>query len=461
MRILRPTILIGVVSALVLFGFGCKGLSPEEKAAIKPIALEYWTVYENPEALDAVIKKYTQLRPHITVKVKQFRADEIYTKLVEALSIDKGPDIISVNNRDLGAYLNKLNPMPASIKDTTVVYEKGQLETKTSITSRQRQLVTMDQLGKDYVQAVKKDVVRNGKIYGLPLSFDVMALYYNKDILDRAGIPVAPKTWIEFQEQVKKLTKFDKASGKISLAGAAIGSGENVVGSSDILYVLFEQSDLPFVNSSGKAVFNQRTQSTSNELSSQEFVVNFYTDFANPTRDTYSWNETMPNALDSFVNGSAAFFFGYSYHRPVIKQRAPQMNFEVVPMLQLNPEAPVNVANYWVQSVVQKSKHPNEAWGLIDYLTHSAAVKDYLDKSERPTAIRAYVSKQKEVPELEPFASQVLTASNWYFGKNYPAADKALKDMFKEWLQPVKEEELKDWHQQVLNRAASKVNQTF
>lgn len=70
----------------------------------------------------------------------------------------------------------------------------------------------------------------------------------------------------------------------------------------------------------------------------------------------------MDNALDKFVNGSVAFFFGYSYQTcQIIKARAPQLNFSILPMLQLNPEQPVNVANYWVQSVVDKSKHKNES----------------------------------------------------------------------------------------------------
>ena len=62
---------------------------------------------------------------------------------------------------------------------------------------------------------------------------------------------------------------------------------------------------------------------------------------------------------------------------------APQLNFGLLPMLQLNAERPVNAANYWVQAVVGKSPRQNEAWGLIDYLAHSPANKIYLDATNR------------------------------------------------------------------------------
>jgi ABC-type glycerol-3-phosphate transport system substrate-binding protein len=308
------------------------------------------------------------------------------------------------------------------------------------------------------VQAVKGDAMRNGKIYGLPLSLDVMGIYYNKDLLDRAGIPLPPKTWEEFQKDVEKLVKIDKNTNKIIQAGAALGTGANIPGSDDILYVLFQQSKVPFVNSSGQAVFNQGGDSHSESPAAP--ILNFYTDFANPTRSSYTWNDSMPNALDSFVNGSLAFFIGYSYDYPIIKARAPQLNFEVMPMLQISDENPVNVASYSLQTVLLKSKHPNEAWNVVDTLTHSTAVKGYLDRTNRPTALRYYIGDQQTKPELAPFLSQALVANNWYRGNNYPAAQKAVQDIFGEWLTPSTAVSPEEWMSTILNRAVQKINQT-
>jgi len=407
--------------------------------------------------LQTQIDKYKVSRPYLTINLKQLRADEIYPRLLESLAEDHGPDIISVRNRWMRFYQPKLAAMPASVPDTTVLVEKKTLGVQTTVTTVSVNLPTATQIDREYVQAVKNDVIMGDKIYGLPLSLDNMAIYYNKDLLDQAGVPEPPKNWEDFQAAVKKLTKFDKKSGKILQSGVDMGTGNNIPGFEDLLYILFKQSNIGFVNKAGFATFNSAAPNQANPAMS---VMNFYTDFANSARDTYTWNEDLDNGLDKFVNGSLAFFFGYSYHFPVIKARAPQLNVAILPMLQLNPEQPVNAANYWVQSVTDKSKNKNEAWGLLNFLAHSKATKDYLDQSGRPSALRTYIAGQLDNTELFPFVSQVLISDSWYKGKDYDTAVKALGSMAHEWLLPPPQvgREL-EWQQEVLNRAAAKFNQ--
>jgi multiple sugar transport system substrate-binding protein len=449
---------IALSSFLVLAGLGCKGPSKQEAAATRPVILEYWTVFDDVDALQTQIDKYKADRPYLTINLKQLTSAELYPRLLEALASDHGPDIISIRNRWMRFYQPKLSAMPPTVSDAIVRTEKTTLGTNTTVNTAVLNLPTVTQIDKEYVQAVKNDVVIDNKVYGLPLSLENMALYYNKDLLDKAGVAEPPKNWEDFQTAVKKLTKFDKKSGKILQAGAALGTGNNIPGFEDLIYTLFKQSNIPFVNKSGFAAFQSGPANQANPAMS---VMNFYTDFANSSRDTYTWNEEIGNALDQFVNGSLAFFFGYSYHYPVIKARAPQLNVSILPMLQLNPEQPVNAANYWVQTVVDKSKNKNEAWGLLNFLAHSKATKDYLDQSGRPSALRTYIAGQLDNNELFPFVSQVLISDSWYKGKDYDTTVKALGDMAHEWLLPPRQEgrEL-EWHQEVLNRAAAKFNQT-
>ncbi len=459
---LQKIITVAITAILVCSGFGCKAVSTDLQNATRPVSLEMWTVYDDTAALNSLIAKYRADHPYISITVRQLRADEMYPRLVEALAEDKGPDIVSVRNRSIRGMRTKLAPMPDTVRDATVQEVKATIGTNTVITPVVRKMLNPLQLDREYVQAVKNDVVVDGKIYGLPLSLDTMALFYNKDLLDRAGIPVPPKNWDEFQAAVKKLTKYDKKANTIIQSGTALGTGNNVTGSDDLLYVLFKQSGLDFVARDGRPVFNFISRDQEAGETPSMGVMNFYTDYANPNRDTYTWNSTLGSSLDRFVDGSLAFFFGYSYHVPVVKSRAPQLNLGILPLLQLNPEQPVNVADYWVQSVVAKSKHSEAAWGFIDYLAHSGATKEYLDRTGRPTAMRAFIASQSEKPELAPFISQVLIASNWYHGSNYEAARQVIVDMLGEWLKdPPDPERIVEWRQEILNRAASKIDQTF
>jgi len=454
-----------MMACFTFVGFGCKGTTAEQAAATKAVSLEYWTVYDDVEQINAQIAKYTASRPYLKVTVRQLRSDELYDRLVEALAEDKGPDIISVHTRDLARFQSKLATMPPSYTDTTVTTKKNVInQIETIINTRSIALPTVFQIGNEYLQTVKKDVIVDNKIYGLPLSLDTMAIYFNKDLLDRAQVAQPPVTWTEFQEAAKKITKYNTETGKITQAGAALGSANNIEGVDDILYILFKQNSVNLISSDNHATFNAAIRDTSGaNISPAISVMDFYTDFANATRDTYSWNESMENSLDAFVQGKLGFFFGYSYDNAQIKSRAPQLNYGILPMIQLDPDNQVNAANYWVQSVVAKSNNQNTAWGLINFLTHTSAVKEYLAATKRPTAMRAYVAEQKTDVELEPFVSQLLVAENWYRGNDYAGATQALKDMISEWLQvpPKFEGKVTQWDQEVLNRAASKLNQTL
>lgn len=449
---------------IVMGGAGCQSAQVQQQAvSVKPVKLEFWTVFDDVDELKALTAKYTAERPYVTINIRQLRAEEVYQRLIEALAEDRGPDIISVRNRWLVGLKSKLSTMPVEVNDTKVQITGSSVNSQEVIIPGSRRLLTVDQLKNEYVRAVGDDVIMDGQIYGLPLSLENMAVFYNKDILDRAGIAEVPRNWKDLQEAIKKITKLDR-TGKIVQAGAGLGTSSNVPGFDDLIYILFRQTGLSFVDrQTGHPVF----QLTGNTVSSDQEppamgVMDFYTSFADPANASYSWNDSQPSALDSFTNGSLAFFFGYSYHTPVIRAKAPQLNFGIAPLFQLNSDNPVNTANYWVQAVTKKSKNQEAAWSVIDYLAHSPVTKEYLDKTTRPTALRTYIAGQLDNPDLSPFVSQALVSTNWYRGTNYDAAIKALGDMVKEWQLPIPDgEQATRWRQNILNRAASKIDQTF
>lgn len=56
----------------------------------------------------------------------------------------------------------------------------------------------------------------SGGIYGLPMDSGPMALFYNKEVLDRAGVGEPPRTWDDYYEAVRKI----KAAGSCIEADA-------------------------------------------------------------------------------------------------------------------------------------------------------------------------------------------------------------------------------------------------
>ncbi|MEU4832984.1 sugar ABC transporter substrate-binding protein [Streptosporangium sp. NPDC023615] len=87
-------------------------------------------------------------------------------------------------------------------------------------------LTTTEETGAD-TSAVAPNLLAagqtGGKTYGIPIGANTLALYYNKEVLDKAGVDVAEvKDWASLTAALEKV----KASGKKGITFSAIGTEE-------------------------------------------------------------------------------------------------------------------------------------------------------------------------------------------------------------------------------------------
>ncbi|HKK54132.1 MAG TPA: extracellular solute-binding protein [Patescibacteria group bacterium] len=450
------------ISLLLLFiltsGFGCKGVDKEVQEAMKPITLEYWRVFDGPDTFEEIIKNYNRIHPFINIEYKKLRYEEYEDELLNALAEDRGPDMFSIHNTWMKKYENKIKPLPEQI---TMAYpvEKGSIKKEIIPELRTKRTISPKQLKDIFVDVVSHDVVfDDNKIYGLPMYVDTLALYYNRSLLNNAGIATIPKYWnSEFQQSVKKLTKHDNRYGIIQ-SGVSLGGSDNIERYSDILSLLMMQNGAIMLNDSNQVQFHSIPPAfKSDDYNPGLEALRFYTDFSNPTKEVYSWNEDLNSSMEMFISGNLALTFSYSYSLEDIKNRAPKLNFSVAKMPQIegNP-IDINFANYWIEVVSKKSKYADEAWDFIHFATSQEQVTSYLDETNKPTAIRSIISEQEiENPELSIFANQTLTARSWYQGESPQAMEEIMGEMIDSIIN--KESELIE----AINLAASKVQQTI
>jgi len=464
---MKKIIFLSLFIFLTTAGLGCKGLSADEQEAIKPITLDYWRVYDDSDSFADIITAYNALHPNVTINYKKLRPEEFETELINALAEDRGPDMFSIQNTWITAYQSKILPMPASVRVVSQ-HTEGTYQKKLVVDISNVPTPTAKQIQDAYVGAVAADVIRpeinaQGQsvktIWGLPLAVDTLVLYYNKTMLDAAGIAEPPKNWEDFQKAVKSLSKISPEN-KILQSGVALGTSKNVLRSADILALLMMQNGTIMAGENNYPTFNLMPQEVKLPTTPAAQALQFYTDFANSTKEVYSWNAEMPESLDAFVRGQTAFFFGYAYHLPFIRARAPKLNFNIVSVPQVNSQAPVNFASYWVETVSKKTAHPNESWDFILFSSKAENVVKYLEKVKKPTALRALIAGQKEDPDLQAFASEILTAKSWYLGKDTAKADAYFTGMIDDVFKP---EALNDAgiYQKAVNNAAVKVGQTM
>lgn len=454
-----------LLSSLLLLGFGCRGESKEVQERSKPLVLKFWSVFDDEDAYAGILAEYRQLHPNIIVEYRKFRFDEYRKAMLDALAEDRGPDVLTLHDTWMGEWQPRLLPVPPVL---SVPYREiqGTIKKEAVTVIRKEAGITVRQVMNNYVEPVSGDMVLPTeqadprlplvpRVYGLPLFADTLVVYYNRDILNNAGIAAPATYWKQFQEQVKKLTRLDE-TGAILQSGVALGTADNVPRAADIVSLLMLQNGTQMTDANGQATFDKYPAGvTDRPYPPGAEALIFYTDFANPAKEVYSWNDKMPNALDAFVNGKTAYYFSYSYDLPVIRQRNPRLNFGIAPFPQIEGNTPVHFANYFALAVSRKSTHPDEAWNFVQFASSAEQAQKYLSATKRPTALRSLVNGQLDDLDLSVFASELANAKTWYHGTDADATESAFDDMIRQMLADQADPK------HIVELGATKVNQTI
>lgn len=324
---------------------GCNG--PAQVTGQK-VTLTYWGLFEKPEVMAPLIKKYQDLHPNVTIdyQPQSYTSLASYkelaaTRLSQSLqsgSKETAPDIIRVHLSWLPSFSRWLAPIPSSVfssSDFTQTF---------------------------YPLASSQGTV-NGALYGIPLMYDGLVLVYNPDLFAEAGIASPPSTWEDFRNVAIKLTKVNKA-GQLVQAGAAIGLSSNVAFASDLLSLMWAQSNLTIPDDLG-------TGAAADALT-------FYTNFA---RQDHVWDNTLPYSINAFANGKVAMIFVPSWAFLDILGANPSVKMVVTPVPQVpslnGTKNNVTWGSFWVESVAKSSPASATAWDFVKFLSEQSQEQQF------------------------------------------------------------------------------------
>ena len=425
----KLNILLLIAVTVITTGFRCTFISPAEKELLEPIALNWWGVFDDFDAFSEIINEYKLIHPNITVNYRRLRPEEFTLELLDALAEDRGPDIVTLQNTQLGQFQSKLAALPPTTRMAYQVTQKSLgVKQETLVEVRETPSLTAGQIKNNFLDVVYDDVIRGNQIYGLPAYVDTLALFYNRDLFNNAGIPLPPTTWTQVQDFVSQLT-FQDSAGNLIQSGIALGLADNVERYFDIISLLMMQNGAEMTREN-RAAFNVVPVGGDSSYNPGPEALRFYADFADPTKASYTWNESFPSSIDAFAAGQAAMMLGYAYHIPTLEaKRLGKLNYGIAKIPQIEGRPPVNYANYQIYTVSNKSKYVNEAWDLIQFLTRADQVTKYLNKTGKPTALRALINEQEANDVLKPFAQQLLTTKSWYRGSNIDFAEATFGEM--------------------------------
>ena len=188
---------IMLTAALAVAAVGCSSnneSAPSEEASAEKVTLEYYTWTDEADYMQKIVDAFNAQNADIEVKMNTISndANEYNTKMMTNLSGGSEMDIYSINSSaSLGLFSskNQLLDLTDRIKAANV---------------------DISAYGPSYQDITEK--LTGGKYYGLPYRTSQYALFYNKAIFDKEGIPYPTKlTWNEYAELAKKLTKGEGA----------------------------------------------------------------------------------------------------------------------------------------------------------------------------------------------------------------------------------------------------------
>lgn len=184
------TILVALVFAILTACSGESTAEPENSEVFGSDAkdattLKYWTFAGlHVDLFKDAAERWNKTHPDRQIKLiaETFPYDQMHNNLLLALQSGTGaPDIVDIEISRFPNYLQgepQLLPMNEYIKPVMDKFVKSRFEI----------------------------YAKNGKYYGLPTHVGTTVIYYNKDIMNEAGVDIdSIKTWDDFVEAGKKV----------------------------------------------------------------------------------------------------------------------------------------------------------------------------------------------------------------------------------------------------------------
>lgn len=391
---IRRVSLLGAAVAATVLASACgssgdgggKANAGNESLATGPVTLTY-AMFTQPQqaVVQAALDAFHAQHPNITVDIQLTANGAQYrTKLQTQFQANTGPDIYWTFGGELPLYAGG-----GVAQDLTSYIKRDNFDVKS--------------LNPAAVAAVTVD----GKIYGLPHSAAIPALWYNKKLFDAAGVkyPDASWTWQDVQSAAQKLT--NKAAG-------VYGIGANLNLQSNYAPTIL-QAGGSIISSDGKK----------SELDSPACAqgVGFWTDMIqNGSSPTLAeMTETDPNTM--FQSGKLAMLYALNSTADAMASSSVKSDVDVVPL----PAGPTTKATTVVSVPIvmnPKTAHPAETWALMKFLTSEQGLKIQAGKGgAMPPATSAVSTWQADYPQYNVKAF----VDSFSFAKPYPQSKNTAK----------------------------------
>ncbi|WEK54765.1 MAG: sugar ABC transporter substrate-binding protein [Candidatus Cohnella colombiensis] len=335
----------------------------------------------NSEAMDALIKAYMDKHPNVTIDRQNVPFADNTKKLMVGIVSKTLPDIALVDGADhlslaaAGVF--------ADISD--LIKQWGEID--------------------QYFDGPMSSTILDGKNYGIPLSNNLLALFYNVDMFEAANLQ-PPTTWEELKSIAATLSK----DGVYGFGASGINSEEGVF------------QFLPFVWQGGGDVTNINSQGTIDALNLWKGLI----DNGNMTKDILT--QTQQDVMIQFAAGKTAMMVNGPWQIPNLTKQAT-FKWATVPLPK--GQADGTILGGMNLGISSESKHQDAAWDFLKFTQEAENLKNI-------NVAIGNVAPRKDVVQddhwqknalLKPFADSMPFAKARAYGPDYPKMSIAIQEM--------------------------------
>ncbi len=310
-------------------------ISHTKAVAQEVVTLEFWDNQQTESGLSqyqqAAVDEFEASHPNIKINVTTIPYAEYQDRLTIAVRGGTPPDVSTVDQIwNYGfATGGAIIPLDDYIAQSDVVKQDA------------------------YFPGAWNSAAFEGKVWGVPFNVDVWQFtFYNKALLEAAGVdPQALTTWEGLLDAAPKLTNRDKGQYAVGLVGHL---GEDTV-------VIMDS----FIYSNGGSVLNEDGTCALDQpeaVDALKYMVSLL-----PYAPEGVANASTGDMRELFLNGSLATEWWPALEQPTLQQSSLDWDF----VNGTAPEGKTAVGTYggWNLVVYDQSKHQDEAWEFVQFLT--------------------------------------------------------------------------------------------
>jgi len=317
-----PKKICAALAVLILF-LGCS------KTETNKAVLQLWQFWTDPQVKPTIlnlVQKFEQENPGIKVVLTDLTWSSGHEKIVVAFASNSAPDVLELGSDWVPEFsfqnvLLDLTPQVDSIRNRFRMWEPG---------------------------------IYDGKVFAFPWILDTRVLFYNKDLMAKAGLDPnePPQTWNQLLSYSKKINQPQK-----QIYGFGANAAER-----HRLYKKF----LPFLWGNGGKILSEDISTCLLNAKEAIDALDFYIQLTKS-----GLLDTQRRLDEAFMQGKLGFVISGGWLLKEIQKNNLPLNFGVALMPQPDKNKGISASFAGGEFLVvnQKSKNPAAALKLVRFLT--------------------------------------------------------------------------------------------